>query len=61
MGYTPKYARANSRVSPLGAVLTVVIAVAALVLTTESLVTDMPSNAPSLSDLPPVDSPRFGG
>ena len=35
--------------------------VAALVLTTESLVTDMPSNAPSLSDLPPVDSPRFGG
>lgn len=33
MGYTPKYARADSRVSPLGAVLTVVIAVAALVLT----------------------------
>ena len=33
MGYTPKYARANSRVSPLGAAVTVLVAVVALALT----------------------------
>ena len=49
MGYTPKYARANSRVSPLGAAVTVVVAVAALALTAALLwaVAGIPGGAAS--------------
>ena len=49
MGYTPKYARANSRVSPLGAAVTVLVAVAALALTAALLwaVAGIPGGAAS--------------
>ena len=49
MGYTPKYARANSRVSPLGAAVTVAVAVAALALTAALLwaVAGIPGGAAS--------------
>ena len=49
MGYTPKYARANSRVSPLGAAVTVLVAVVALALTAALLwaVAGIPGGAAS--------------
>lgn len=49
MGYTPKYARANSRVSPLGAAVTALVAVAALALTAALLwaVAGIPGGAAS--------------
>ena len=49
MGYTPKYARGASRVSPLGAAVTVLVAVAALAMTAALLwaVAGIPGGAAS--------------